>query len=403
MFTSIKKISISILLCFLLFPTNIAIASEEKIKDVLLSSGFENILIEKNNNKYTISYENRTFIHELSALSYILKNLKNLINKESILDIYIQSSGQAILNIKLTYSDYLDFIDEKIDEKTFYNKISLNTNPNLNANSKIENNSFLHTDISLSPSYLIDGTKGPYINLSPAINTFFNNGFDLYLRGVTPVYSLENNFDFAKNFDFIKPQLRNAHITYFNSIKNTNIYTAFRLGEKSNLFNYSLFLSNDTSMNIFDGLLSLNLATGVIYHLNDKSTTFSIIPSLNFYYGDWDILAEIGGGKYLGNSYGIFTKLVRQFDFADLGFSVTKTFGEYNGSMLAFDFKIYLGPEKTNNAAPLRFTLSKPFSGNLFTGNSVALLNPSTDLRDYIKRLYPEYIRTHLYYLKQSN
>jgi hypothetical protein len=122
-----KKILSTLVLSFILNINSFAFSKsndESSIKDFLLKAGFENIQIKKieelnNKDYYIISYENRTFLHEIHAISYVLANLKNTIKNNSKLDLIIQSSGNNMLKIGLNYNDYLDFMNTKISEKEF--------------------------------------------------------------------------------------------------------------------------------------------------------------------------------------------------------------------------------------------------------------------------------------------
>src|SRR5690606_36676557 len=107
-----------------------------------------------------------------------------------------------------------------------------------------------------------------------------------------------------------------------------------------------------------------------------------------------------GGGKFLGTEYGIWGKIMRQFHNTDIAFSLYRTEGsDRSGWRMSFDFTLALGPEQSIKASAFRVTYPRFFSGFLYAGKNTAFSVPSVLLmQDYfLKRLFPEYIRSHLY------
>jgi hypothetical protein len=230
------------------------------------------------------------------------------------------------------------------------------------------------------------------------------NGFDFFTRYALNIYNIENGFDFEKNSKIYSPKFQTANITYFTGIPNIPLYTAFKAGYNYNESN-DIFISNNSKYNFLDGILSLNLSTGFIKRTNSNVDFFTIAPYIQYYNSTYDVLAEVGGGTFIGNEYGFWGRLHRQFDNADLGFSVYRNWYlnvPGNKTLLAFEYRLAIGPEKSITASPLRVTYPRYYSGNIYSGNPIGGEVPISDTTIYMKRLYPDYIKTHLYYFKEN-
>jgi len=389
-----KKIILSVFFC--LFLTRNSFCFD--YKTFLLESGFENIYVKEYEDEIVLSYENRTFLYEINALGYILSKLPET-NKKLLF--YIQSNGNQILSLKLYYKDYKEFIENKITQEEFANKIELEQNPKIEFNN-FENNLFLHTDLVLAPSYYFFEKEGPTIYFSPYINIFFNHGFTFSSRYSVTLFNVVNLFDFEKNSKQFPSGFLYNYLDYSMPIQNLPLWFTIRAGHSGNGFNNNLILSNDIKFNILDGWFNLNLSSGLSYSLSSKKSDFHITPYGQFYWGNLDLVLESGLGKFLDNDYGFWGRITRQFDFSDIGFSIYRVINDSKGLWrFNFEYNIAIGPEPSINASNFRVIYPRFHRGFLFTGSGGGNSTPFYSSELFIKRLYPEYIKTHLYFFKK--
>ncbi|GIW23009.1 MAG: hypothetical protein KatS3mg068_2016 [Candidatus Sericytochromatia bacterium] len=389
-----KKIFLA--LSFLFIIENKALSFN--YKNFLLESGFENVYVKEDKEEIILSYENRTFLYEINALGYILSKIPNTDKKVSF---YIQSNGNQILALKLYYKDYIDFINNKITQEEFSSKLEMEQNPKIIIN-KFENNLFLHTDLVISPSYYFFQKEGPTIYFSPYVNILFNNGFSFSSRYSFPIYNIVNSFDLEKNLKQFPATFLYNYFDYSIPIDNLPLWITLRAGHNGNGFSNNLLISNDIKYNLLDGWFNLNLSSGLIYNINTNKTDFHFTPYGQFYWGNLDLVLESGAGKFLNNDYGFWGRITRQFDFSDIGFSLYRVINQGKGEWrFNFEYNIAIGTEPSPKASNFRIIYPRFHKGFLYAGsgggNSVSFY--SNEL--FIKRLYPEYIKTHLYFFKK--
>ena len=414
----IKKsflVLVSSLYC--LANTSVSIANPNEfsnIKDQMLESGFENIQVIKSEDKndlidsYKITFENRTFLYEIHAIGHLLKKLKPIIKPNSHLEIYPQSEGKIVSRLSFYYQDYLDFINNNLTEEEFSKKVDIYFNPK-DPFEKKDNALFSHSDLTFSGAYIFDQTLGPILLFSPYFTTYLGNGFSFNTRYRTVFYNVENGFDFAKNTKLVEPSFQFTTFDYKTPvIDNIPLYTTFKVGH--NYYgNHSFILGNDTQYLLFDGIMTFNLSSGIVLNLENNnskvSTDFSLTPYGQIYLSKYDLVFEGGGGKFLGDNYGIWGRATRQLNNADVGFSLYKILKtsstDPNTTQFNFEYTIYFGNAESIKASPFRVTSARTFSGNLFAGRGNIGQVSRTTNSIYLKRLFPEYLKSHLYYWKE--
>ncbi|MFN8577508.1 MAG: hypothetical protein U0354_11675 [Candidatus Sericytochromatia bacterium] len=374
----------------------------EKIKKFMKDElGLENIDIQKeidgNTNYYKITYENRTFLYEIDVFGALFSYIKKMIPENSFLEVYPQSNGKIISKLSLNFQDYLDFINKKISEDEFSTKVDVTLNPQYKIPNKYNPLQF-HTDLSLNPAYILDATTGPTIVFAPVLQTFLDHGLNINTRYRLPIYNVVNGFDFTKNSSILAPSFGYTNLDYSSPILNLPFYGTARLGHIFENNAHNALLSTDLQYMILGGLVNLNLASAVSVNTLGK-TDFSITPYGQFYIGKLDLVFEGGAGKFINGEYGGWGRLTRQFDNVDIGFSVTRGWGTpQSGFKLMFEFNIAIGPRHGLHAMPFRVTYPRFFAGNLVAGQFSGSILPRYKTEDFVKRLYPEYIKTHLYY-----
>lgn len=365
--------------------------------------GLENINIQRQvndlNHTYKITYENRTFLYEIDVFGALFSELKKYINPNSHIEVYPQSNGQIITKLALTFKDYLDFMAKKINEDEFANKIEVYSNPKYSINEKDKFNPLrFHTDVVAAPAYVLDPNTGPLLLFAPYLQTFLDNGFTLNTRYRLPVYNVTNGFDFQKNSLIFAPGFGYSSVDYGLPITNQPLYITARAGHIYEAGAHNGLLSTDLQYMLMDGKFNINLsAAGTVNTLG--KTEFSITPFAQYYLGKYDLVFEGGGGKFINGEYGGWGRVTRQFDNVDIGFSIYRGFGApQSGFRLNFEYNIGIGPRHGIHTGPIRLTYPRFFSGNLVAGTFTSSTLPRYKTEDFIKRLYPEYIKTHLYY-----
>ncbi len=398
-------LSLSLCLCFLNYPAIAEIENDYKVKIQTLMKdnlGLENIDISRfegdQTNIYKISFENRTFLHEIHVLGALLSGLKNIIPNNSFIELYPQSNGKVMLKISLSFQDYLDFVNSKITEEEFSKKIEFQVNPEFKLQEK-HNSLIFHTDVTAGVGYILDPTTGPSLLFVPSIYTYLDNGFVLSTRYRLPVYNVVNGFDFSKNSILYPLGFGYTNLEYSSPVLNLPLFATARLGHINENSTNNFLLSTDFQYTVMEGLFNINLATGVNYNISNGLADFSLTPYAQYYLGKLDLMFEAGGGKFLYGEYGGWGRVTRQFDNVDIGFSVFRGWGApQSGFRLNFEFIFAIGPEHSINSSPVRFTYQRFFFGNLVAGQFSGNIQPRYRAEDFVKRLYPEYIKNHLYY-----
>lgn len=377
----------------------------EKIQNFMKNElALENITIEKkldgDTSFYTISYENRTFLYEIDVFGALFSYMKTNISENSFIEIYPQSNGKVVSKLSLNFQDYLDFVNKKITEEEFSKKVDVTLNPQDTIIKKEKTNPLMfHTDLVLNPAYLLDAITGPTIIFAPYIQTFLDHGFTFNSKYRLPVYNIINGFDLTKNSTIFQPSFGYTTIDYSSPILNLPLFGTARLGHIYEGSAHNGLLSTDLQYMILGGLFNVNLASAVSLNTSTGKTDFSITPYAQYYIGKYDLVFEGGAGKFINGEYGGWGRVTRQFDNIDIGFSVSRGFGlPQSGFKLSFEYNIAIGPRHGINASPVRVTYPRFFSGNLIAGVSSANSLPRYKTEDFVKRLYPEYIKTHLYY-----
>lgn len=387
-------------LFLLLNKPAIADSQTEKISDLLFEYGLENISVESRDNTYLISYENRTFLYEINVLGKLLSDLGSFIPERSILKIYPQSSGKIISEMLIDYQDYLKFKNDVISQEEFAEKISFSLNPAYQPPVR-QNSLLLHTDLVLSPSYSISAFDGPTIYFNPQVYSYFDHGFSFSSKFRLPLYNFKNSFDFSKNFQMFPPSLYQTNFNYASPISGLPLFTTVMTGHRYTGY-HGVFLTNDTQYMLYGGFINLGINSGLEYLPELGRLNWQLFPYGQLYYGDLDLMFEGGAGFYPDKSYGFYGRLTRQFDFSDLGFSIYRNFGINNsGWRFNFEYRLAIGPEPGIKASAFRLTYPRFYSGYLFAGTFIGETITSYKAEDYIKRLYPEYLKKHLYYWKK--
>lgn len=376
---------------------------KEKIQRLMKEGlGLENIDIQKtqedNISVYKFSYENRTFLYEIDVFGALFSGLKNIIPDNSYIEVYPQSNGQIMTKLTVNFQDYLDYMASKITEDELAQKVEVTQNPQFIPSEKYNPLRF-HTDLVLAPSYILDATNGPSILFSPYINMFLDNGFTLNTRYRVPIYNVTNGFDIAKNTALVPPGFGYTTVDYSSPILNLPLFATARLGHIYENNAHNALLSTDWQYMLFNGLFNINLTSGVSYNFSTGKADFSITPYGQLYLGKYDLVFEGGVGKFYYGEYGGWGRITRQFDNVDIGFSVFRGFGTpQSGFKLSFEYNIAIGPRHGIHTAPIRVTYPRFFSGDLVAGLFSGNIAPRYKAETFVKRLYPEYIKSHLYY-----
>ncbi len=400
------KIIIKVLfvLLIMIMPGFAETSKTEDIKKQMLELGLENfIFFEHSPQNYIITYENRSFIHEIHLLGSLLAGLKGNIENDANLEIYPQSRGQKILGIKFNFGDYLSFIDKKLTQEEFAKKIEFTYNTNNILHEKVDNSLFLHSDLVMG--FDVGGSQeyGTTLLFLPVLQTYFGKGFSLSAMYRVPVFSQLFWFDFSKNNVIIPNNILNIYADYAVPVADLPLYTTFRAGTYLKSTYHNLLLGNETRYMFLDGKLNLNFSGNLIYDLKYKNIDFSILPFAQFYAGNLDITFEAGVGKRFNNEYIGWIRFLRQFKRNDISFTIGRLISNQGNSWgLKFEINMSIGPEHYFNPSYFRVTHQTKLI--YMYGYGIIYWNPALvfSVENFIKRLYPEYIRTHLYFWQKD-
>ncbi|MFA7288052.1 MAG: YjbH domain-containing protein [Melioribacteraceae bacterium] len=308
----------------------------KKIGDILSNHGFENIRIKAENSSLFISYENRLYRFEATAL----KNATKLIEEalQDYKEIYFIILNRNIpLSLFVYNVDERRFVDYIFDVDEYWNKVK-----------DIEpiNSSNLKFDLVVKPDF--KGEFGDYsnpvqaqLNLLPEINTNIFSGLSMSVETIVPLYN---------EFSVLEDSVRQGIISLSQFIRLPN--SVFLLGSVGYFTNnrYGVDFEGKKYYNNGNFSLGLNFGyTGFAQLMFGKvfySEPYLVTGNINTEYRvpEYDLTLGITAGKFIYKDMSLRFDVNRQFGEIEIGFfAIYSEGGNYNGG---FNFVIPLFPSK---------------------------------------------------------
>lgn len=380
-------------------------ASIQDVRQALLNLGLENLLLDKVGDQYYVQYENRRYLHEIRAMGKVLSTLAPLLPLDSTLHLYIQSQGVTMTHVAVPMTAYTAFRSGVMGEADFAAQVRAEypAPPHLFPPDQPLANSLLgHSDLMLQPGYIATQAEGPTIMLFPTWDTYLNHGlrFSTGLR-----FAMWSGDRLPGGFDY-------ALLDASRLIGGLPLTNTTRLGYARGRY----FASNELAHQMMDGMFEVRLTTGLLYNTNPEAVLG--LEGNVFGIGRWrfhplDFILEVGGGRFLGfgasgPTTGEWVRLVRYFGANDFSLAFFRMHTPAAGPDKAayqfnLEFKLSLGPEEGLRPGVVRATWPPFFAGDLQAGWFIANQVSTNLATNFLKRLYPSYIKTHLWWWKDDN
>lgn len=383
------------------------------IKMSLVNNGFENLLVNSDENRVVIAYENRVFRFEPEAIKEIIDLVVPLIHDAKELILIPLNRKIPIVLINLKIAEYQKFKKGEIDAASFINGLDVTNDVDDQFNKlnqkEEENSSNFKFDLVVNPSikYQLGAFNKPlrgYISLDPDIRTGFWKGMQLKYEEVIPIF---NEFGTRDDSVHTGSVILNQTLRLPNNLfvsSTIGVFTNDRYGYDFELKKY--FLSGDLSFGGNFGFTSYISFSGLNRILYNDRFIFTGSVSTEYRVQKYDLTLGLSAGKYLLNDNTIRFDINREFGEIEIGFFAMRSFeGVSNGGVI---LTVPLFPSKYWNPNIIRprvvetYTLSYLVTADL-KDQIGKRYNTGNRLNSFIKKLNPGFIKHSLLKILQTN
>jgi hypothetical protein len=313
--TSITNIDITPQTNYTLPNDNYKTNQIDRLKDVLVNFGFENIDIGDTPTKIYVAYENNIFDHnELDALGTVLGYMVQLDLPHQTFEIVIKKSNQKVKKVIGNLGKYKNFLKSLSQKSMLEFEQSLHVNSDFtdiplkicNANSSyfktraelgVGLNNYVAVEISVY-EYLVSAR--PYFHWN------LYKGLDL---GVLADFPLFESDEFKAGGAF---QYENKG----NKLENIMLHKSDIFGDFVNLLSVGYY---DEQYGGFENMLytlddhTFKLKLGYFEHEDTKETRDIALATYSYYHQNYDAYIELTAGKYYNQDTGFDLQLKRYF------------------------------------------------------------------------------------------
>jgi hypothetical protein len=376
-------------------------AAADSVGRDLAKNGFENVAVIDEDTGVIVAYENRIYRDEIKALTEALRIVRRYSDDKSTVILIPQNQRIPLVAVTIPASNSLTMNRELVDEgmaaemvvstelDSIWQKVQLVPK---------ENSSSLKFDIVVHPQFRAQfgNRRDPVeaqVNVAPELRTSLWKGMGLSAQIIIPVHN-----ELAGEENHIRPEIiaLNQTLRLPNSLflsAAAGYFTEQRFGLDLNIRKYVDNGRWSFAANLgYTGFASYHGGVWSYSDINLLTANFSAeyrVPNLN-------LILKTTFGRFLEKDRGVRCDAVRQFGEVDFGFYFIKTDAGDNGG---FNFSIPIFPSRYLPANRIRVSPAPYFtweyryrrldaSGRQFeTGN---------DLRDFSKRLNPDYTKNQL-------
>ncbi|MFX0134432.1 MAG: hypothetical protein ACFFDN_12405 [Candidatus Hodarchaeota archaeon] len=409
----------SLVILFLLLSASILYASNnrEEVKNILIGRlellGFENVSVRIEQSNLVLTYENRVFRDEIKALKKVLFLLNDVLKRENDLIIknvdLIPQNRRVPLIVISTETDILKkFFDKMINSEIFAESINLSFDIDEKfENFPVENKSKNKIDVVFTPKFEteLDAYGDPIklrLGIAPGIETILGRGS--YFRGEYIIPLVHRQFEVGDSIDGFRPGF-------------INMNQVFRLpGTAFVSTSFGVFSNNRYGIDLefrkywFNGLLNTGLNIGytgsmIVYN---RQWDISVMKDFTWFIDTgvrlpaYNMTFALNYGQYINKDKGFRADIYREFNEVDIGFYINYTKSNLLGDFTSagFNFSIPIFPDKYSLPRLVRIRPDKYFRWEYNAKHFVFFhqkkYETGNSIRDFIKRLQPDYIRAQI-------
>ncbi len=372
------------------------------LESLLISEGFENIVLQINeNHEIIIEYENRFFRNELTALSRVLKYASQILVSFDKFIIVPKNRNIPLVSIIARPTDVRSFFKQHMSEPEFANTITINhgffkDQPDFFYKTAPRQNSFLKSDIILYPGFKAQFSRPGdpaqlKLGLQPTIQTQIATGLQFEAQLDIPFYSEFETTPYSIKFSKV---LFNYILNPFSGQFVSLSIGAFDMGYQGISCEYAKYFWN--------GQFALSSKLDYLTQSESWNTNFKprYLLKAKYRVPTVDFTIDITAGHFLFEDNTWRISIIRSFGELDLGFMGiwSETIGILTGMIVNIPFPI------SRQTAPGKFRISVPNSipwqYRYLPLNDGFILDTGTEIDSFMKRLFPSYILNNLHVLR---
>lgn len=360
---------------FILLSVNPAISqtTAEIVENKLINTGFENIRVNAEHEKYTISFENNIYRWNVRALSTALDTISKYVSEDASLSIVQLSLDIPQIVTEVDATEWLKFRKGDLEKQNLDStlKVSYKTSGiwnQLKHNKPLNRNTVKFDFVFYPQLYLtnlfFNSIYEVQFNIAPALEFSLWKGSQFIAQVIFPIYSDPTVYGeegnkirpgflvLSQNFRFDGPWFGNVSLGNFNNHRYGLDFTIghpfknprWDIGFNAGLTGSSVFTSNGWEVG---ELNTLTFFVGAGYFL----------PRFNLRF-------DVKAGRFLQGDYGGRFDLTRMFGETTIGFYASYTVTEPGGDgnpNAGFHFSIPFPPGKRFKHKTLRVNVPRYF------------------------------------------
>ncbi len=389
---------------FSLFGQAVTDGSMKNLSAEIVSKGYENVRVIRENDTIFLGVENRVWRWEPRAAAELLKTIMPYADSGSVVSLTLLRSGIPATTLIVSRKQYDDLVAGRISADLFSNSMTALLSDRIYRKSaghvRPLKPSFNKFDIVVFPQLKVQ--FGNFVhpleiqfNVAPAVNINFFKGLSLTAQVIFPVYS---NLIGDPEASTIRPGLIVLSQTFrlpyqiFTTVS-AGYFTRNRYG-----------LNAEARKFLFNGRMSVGASLGYTGQMQLLEGWFTYTPmnvitwfcDASWRFPGYDLTIRGGYGRFIGQDEGWRVDVSRRFGEVSVGFFAMNTSGITNGG---FNFIVPLPPRKfgTKNRIRIRPAPYIPWEyrakGLPSMGRTYVTGNGTEEL---MFNLNPDYIRKQL-------
>jgi len=377
----------------------------EELRKMLIDAGFENVAISCDSaGAVTISYENRLYRSDISALGKILGFAAPHSESITNLRIIIKRMALPIIALQIPPGELQDFMAQNLSAPDFAKRLIAGDYAEEKNAAATTNSSALKTDVLLQP--LVEAQLGDYhepykfkLGFNLGLSTLLARGLHLEARARIPLldeidaFVKESPHPYSASLNYLLPAAKNTflstHLGYFSGeryglssqaahyFRNGNFALAAR-------FDYTGFLTSFDKKWFYSGLNRRTYNAGFSYQ-----------------FSPYGFRASMQYGKYLLGDRGVRVALGRYLNESRLDFFAVATTAEH---WVGVELGVPLFPDKRFRPGRVRLNIPDLYvvRYDYLSTAYGQTFNLPYDLLEFRSELTKNYIVTHLEELRRQ-
>lgn len=391
-------------------------ATQESIRDWMVTEGFENIQILSHKDTLVIAFENRRYRYQVNALAQIIQNIP-LVDSHSFL-LIPKYLNNPMLSIKISLDELEKYRKDQINGSVLLEEMKFQFDVNkwiyLLKKEKQTNKTYFKLDTYIKPILRLQ--LGNYnapirrvIDIAPTVEIQLSKGLLLTAQATIPTL---NNFDDDNTVKAGLITLSQSSRLYDNAFVtlSAGIFNKKRVGGQLLFKNY--FMNGRLGFETRLAYTTWSTISGELNTFFDRDDYFIGRLAVDYRVIKYDLNFRADYGTYLYNDKGLRLDVFRQFGEVNIGFFLLISSGTSNTGRLGsstsnagFNFKIPLTPKKYFKMKRIRIRPSNNFNWEYrFKGfiRSGVLFNTGNHIISRIPEFNPDFIKNNLGYLLEK-